>query len=414
MNTTPQRLFYLDYLRGFMVFLVVIDHAMHGYTRYFNHFWFIQDQSTSLFLDVLHMHNDAVMMPFMFFLAGLFTFHSLERHGAMAYLKERMIRLGLPLLFGILFITPFMAFDKAKIKDSSLQFIDFWQSIILDYDVYPLDRGSASGFWFLTYLLLLTLVVTFLYHFFPGLRRAMGRFASWVLCKPIKGLMTLFLLIAFMNSISDWLWGHPLWFVVKPFFGVRRARFMVKIFFFLMGIAFYDAGLTKNPDLLSRLKASWKILALLALGILAVYVSFTLTYAEDGAFALPIYAYFYHFNTYPSPDIAWILITGEGLLSSIRVLLLSGALLSLSCFYLSFFARFLNRPITLLVSLAASSYGIYVIHEPLVTLMNRWLLEEAFAAEIKFALAALVSLGISWPFVHFGLLKIPLIKRIIG
>jgi glucan biosynthesis protein C len=411
---TSERIYYLDYLRGLMVLWVVLDHSMHAYTRHFADTWFIQDFQRSDFLDLWHLHNDAIMMPFMFFLAGLFLYPSLERRGVVAYIKERFIRLGIPLLLGVIFIAPFMTYDKSLLGGSIEEgYWQFWQHLILDFDRYPLDRASASGFWFLTYLLMLTFGTLIVYGLFPWIRKGFSLYSQWIFARPFLGMISLVGIACLLNGLSECVWGSVFWFTFKPFFGVRKARFLVKIFFFLMGVACSDGGFLTKPELLRRLKNSWLRWFLGAFVILCVYLFYVSSYVTEGAYAMPLVYYKYNFGTFPDWSMAVRLMEDEGLYALGRSLLLGLVMVNLSFFYLSFFARFLNRPSGFWQSLALCSYGIYIFHEPFVTFTNRILFQDSYEAEIKFLMAAALSLSVSWILTHILLRYLPGAKRIL-
>jgi glucan biosynthesis protein C len=408
------RIYYLDYLRGFMILLVVLDHSMHGYTRYFAQMWFMQDVERSEVLDVFHLHNDAIMMPFMFFLAGLFVFSSLERRGLLSYIGERFWRLVVPLVFGVLFIAPFMTYDKLLLKEQiSEGFFEFWQSIILNFDSYPLDRASSSGFWFLTYLIILTFSSLTLYSIFPFLRSFFKSYASFVLDHPVWGLCSILLVVVLLNTISDFLWGAHFWFVVKPFFGLRKARFMVKAFFFLLGIAFADSGFLKDHSILLRLQKSWILWSSIFCVTITAYIYYILNFMSEGIYSMPIAYYVHEFKVFPDLDVAMSLLYDDGLWIAGRTVLLSVVIVSLSCFYLSFFANFLNKSSKFWVLLTSCSFGIYIFHEPFVTYMNRMLYDVSLWAEFKFLCVFMISLCFSWLITYCLRTYLPLLRRVI-
>ena len=50
--------------------------------------------------------NQAFFMGLFFLLAGYFTPGAVERHGAAAYMRERALRLGVPLIIYFLLLSP--------------------------------------------------------------------------------------------------------------------------------------------------------------------------------------------------------------------------------------------------------------------------------------------------------------------
>src|SRR5580698_6391567 len=107
-----QRDFYIDRLRSVMTALVILHHTSITYGAPGGWFWTELKPSatpTSLLLTVFVATNQAYFMGFFFLLAGYFTPRSLERKGYASFLKDRFLRLGLPLLAFIVILGPLTA-----------------------------------------------------------------------------------------------------------------------------------------------------------------------------------------------------------------------------------------------------------------------------------------------------------------
>jgi peptidoglycan/LPS O-acetylase OafA/YrhL len=96
----------LDALRATMVLLVVFHHAAITYGAAGG--WYYREVPTdgslqTRLLILLCAVDQAYFMGLLFLLAGYFTPPSLARHGVLGYAKERLLRLGAPLVvFGLL------------------------------------------------------------------------------------------------------------------------------------------------------------------------------------------------------------------------------------------------------------------------------------------------------------------------
>jgi hypothetical protein len=101
-----ERDFYIDCLRSVMIALVVLHHTALTYGA--SGLWFYHELSpsanpSSVVLTLFTATNQAFSMGFLFLLAGHFTPGSLERKGYARFLRDRFLRLGLPLLaFGLI------------------------------------------------------------------------------------------------------------------------------------------------------------------------------------------------------------------------------------------------------------------------------------------------------------------------
>lgn len=103
------RLCYIDNLRSTLVVFVISMHAADTYSPLGN--WYFTDRtplSTSvlLFFAAWQMFLQAFFMGLLFFIAGLFVPDSLDRKGPLQFARERLWRLGLPVLFYMLVLGP--------------------------------------------------------------------------------------------------------------------------------------------------------------------------------------------------------------------------------------------------------------------------------------------------------------------
>jgi fucose 4-O-acetylase-like acetyltransferase len=99
----------LDALRASATLLVLFHHTAITYGASGD--WYYTEVHTardlpSLLLSLFTGFNQAFFMGLFFLLAGYFTPGAVERHGAPAYARERILRLGLPLIVYFLLLSP--------------------------------------------------------------------------------------------------------------------------------------------------------------------------------------------------------------------------------------------------------------------------------------------------------------------
>ena len=109
-HSTPSgRVFALDNLRAALVMLVIVHHAALVYSA-FAPFYYQEppysDPLAFLLLGVFALINQAWFMSTLFFIAGYFTPYSYDNKGVRDYLLGRLLRLGLPLIVGIIVLEP--------------------------------------------------------------------------------------------------------------------------------------------------------------------------------------------------------------------------------------------------------------------------------------------------------------------
>ena len=146
--------------------------------------------------------NDIFFMALMFFLSGLFVYRSLEHKGVKTFLRDRLLRLGLPFVVAAAVIAP-LAYYPAYLRTPSPAGISgFWQLWM------GLGNWPAGPAWFIWLLLAFDVVAAVLFALAPSL---IGRIASSV--SKISGRpIALYALIVVLSAVAY----IPLVFRVGP------------------------------------------------------------------------------------------------------------------------------------------------------------------------------------------------------
>ena len=150
------RLFFIDHLRAALVILVVLHHVALVYGASLEGYYYVEPPFTDalafLVLLVFVFVNQAWFMGAFFLLAGYFTPGSVDRKGSGSFLKDRLIRLGIPLVVFYFVLSP-ISFIGYWLMPASLTGItapltwnSFWQA-------YP-DLIGLGPMWFVAMLLI--------------------------------------------------------------------------------------------------------------------------------------------------------------------------------------------------------------------------------------------------------------------
>ncbi len=104
----PRRMHWLDNLRTFMIFLVVVLHAglVYESSGLAASFWIVDDPSTNDLSGILNLVLDIFVMPTIFLISGFFTPSSLDRRTGRAFLGSKFRRLMVPWLIAVLTLIP--------------------------------------------------------------------------------------------------------------------------------------------------------------------------------------------------------------------------------------------------------------------------------------------------------------------
>lgn len=110
--TKRNRIYFLDNLRTFMIFLVVVIHSGLVYEKgvFSSLFWIVYDPSTNTVVPVLRIILDIFVMSTIFFISGYLTPLSLKSKNGWAFLKSKFRRLMIPWIIAVLTLMPLYKF----------------------------------------------------------------------------------------------------------------------------------------------------------------------------------------------------------------------------------------------------------------------------------------------------------------
>jgi glucan biosynthesis protein C len=192
----------IDWLRVGAVYLLLLFHS----ARPFDHGgWHIENQQQSVAVDMLNGAIHQWQMPLLFTLAGWSVTVSLQRRGARGYLRERRDRLLVPLVFGCVALIPFARYAEYRHKGEGEEgFVEFLPSFFTSLDTF-----TWMHLWFLSYLLVFSLLYLPL---FEALRRRewrVERVPPWVLYAAIVPFAAVQLGLrwrwpGYQNLYDDW------------------------------------------------------------------------------------------------------------------------------------------------------------------------------------------------------------------
>ncbi len=161
-RAAPARVFYIDWLRILAVLLLIPFHTSRIFDVWEDFYVKNAETSAALSYGIIGWLN-FWHMPLLFLLAGAATWFALGSRGAGGYLKERVKRLLIPLLFGVLVIVPPQGYVGALFHGT---FSGSW----LDYLPYYFTPRHADTdytgliftvghLWFILFLFLIVLLV---------------------------------------------------------------------------------------------------------------------------------------------------------------------------------------------------------------------------------------------------------------
>jgi peptidoglycan/LPS O-acetylase OafA/YrhL len=222
------RLHYLDNVRAFVIILVIVLHAAITYMADPPSWWYVIDADRSVVFTWLVLLIDVPIMQVLFFVAGYFAVRSLQRRGPQGFIREKVVRLAIPWVLGVVFLAPvetYMTYVSRGVPTGYLQFwtSDFWGPMF-----------QQSVYWFLGVLFVAFLVLVYAY-LYPA--RAALQAVTPPVEQPRASVFLWFIVLTAGGSILFWPnLGLDDWRSLGFLFVVQPARIAFYVGYFALGI----------------------------------------------------------------------------------------------------------------------------------------------------------------------------------
>ena len=136
----------LDWLRVLAFLLLIFFHAGMPFVE---HHWHINNAETSSWLTALWSFFHSWRMPLLFTISGAGIWFAFGRRGALGFLKERSVRLLIPLFFGVLLIVPPQVyFEHLSQGVAYSSYVDFYPHFF-DGIVFTGGNFTPNHLWFI-------------------------------------------------------------------------------------------------------------------------------------------------------------------------------------------------------------------------------------------------------------------------
>jgi hypothetical protein len=302
------------------------------------------------------------------------TYYALQKRTGLQFAVERIKRLFIPLVFGMIFIIPPQVYierlDKNQLDGN---YFNFWPSQAFD-GVYPEGNLSWHHLWFLPYLLLFSLV---LIPIFLYLRNHLNnKFHSW-LRNVVQNPFLIFLFII------------PLYFIeslIEPFFPVTHALigdwFTIINYIFLF---FYGYLLISVQEVFWSTVEKYRKYYLV-IGILSFSIMLFITRQyEDSTLRHFTEAFLKVVNLW-----SWILVL------------------------FGFASTHLNKKSKLLSYCNEAVYPFYILHQTVMIILAFYLINLDWSLIIKAPILIIGTFGISWIIYEFFIRRWKYVRPFFG
>jgi glucans biosynthesis protein C len=177
----------LNNLRGIVILIVLGFHSALAYVSWVKaptvdfdsppYAWRafpIVDDHRFFGFDLFCAWQDVYLMSLMFFLSGLFVWPSLLRKTEWTFVRDRLLRLGIPYAFGVAVIIPIAIYPAYAVTTVDPSLAAYWDAL------RALPFWPNGPLWFLWQLLVLNVIAALVYWIAPNALPLLGRWSMMV------------------------------------------------------------------------------------------------------------------------------------------------------------------------------------------------------------------------------------------
>jgi len=349
------RIYFIDNLKVLLAVLVVLHHAAQPYGPG-GGWWIASDPYNILDFVVLGIFmavNASFLMGLFFMISAYFVPSSLERKGAAKFIKDRLVKLGVPILIFFFGVFPVMGY-----------LLNGQPSITLGH------------LWFLALLLIFSTVYT----------------AYWLLKKPTlkvkrafpgNAIITAFAVAMALITFVVAIWSpENRWVPLGLFEPYHLTQYVM---LFAAGIVAYREGwIDALPKATAKL---WSRIALLMVPLLLIVGAVTNSAEFSGGLTLA----------------SLLGTTWEAFMC-----------VSMCIALLALFKNRFNSQGPVAKALADNSFTVYLIHIPIIVFLQYMLVGVAIDPLIKFAIVGTIGVPLTFAISHYVIRRLPYAKYILG
>ena len=314
------RRYEIDWIRNISILMLFIYHTCAIFCV-FGDFYIISEQKNlvaNLFIVLMYVWY----MPMLFFLAGASTYFASKKRSFKEYMKERVEKLFIPLLFGLLFWVPPQTYMARLWRGESnlnyFQHLKYFFTNLTDFTGYD-GAFSPAHLWFILYLFIVSMI---------------GGIVIFKLFSSKKGLEVISLFKSIILNKFSFFALLSLGLISDIFPAIMGKSIVGCLIIFIFGAVIYSDEDILNKMMKNRFRFLFVLLATSIIGVVYIFL----------------------FRDSLSPIMMWF---GDALLKNI--VLIS----AVSCIT-SFASLYISKSNDVLKYLNKSSFAVYIIHQPIL------------------------------------------------
>jgi fucose 4-O-acetylase-like acetyltransferase len=360
------RLYFLDNLRTFLIFLVVLLHSGIVYESILETTWIVSDPMKSDSIGLIRMYLDLFVMFIIFFVSGYFIPGSFKGKTSWNFVKSKFKRIMLPWIIAVFTLIPAYKFiflySRGLPQEEWFTYFHIFERVGGNPYLFS-DNPVQNWLWFLPVLFVFQVVY---------LAMAKAKVLSIKLSMKTAVFLTFTIGLAYslvisFNGLSGWYNSALLHF--------QRERLLVYFMVFLLGSLCYKLKVFESQKKNKKTYLWANVILTFGLGIftvVALNLFFNLVTPDRN----------YFFVSAPIDRMVYY-----------ATLLLS--MLSFLYIFIYLFRFYFNKSNGLMVQLNKNSYQVYIIHVVVLGAIATLILPLDLPAIIKFMLLTVITYGIS-------------------
>ena len=360
------RMYFLDNLRTFLIFLVVLLHAGISYSHGMDSFWIVVDPQKSEPLALVNMYLDLFVMFIIFFISGYFIPYSVKSKNTLGFLKSKFQRIMAPWFIAVFTLIPaykaIFLFSRGMPQQEWYSYFTFFHRAGTDLNFYA-NSPTLNWLWFLPVLFL-----------FQVIYLALSKTNVLSLNISLKTGVILTFVIGLISSMLISIAGLKGWFH-SPLLDFQRERLLIYFMSFLLGTLCFKLKVFDSNEKNMKYYIISNVVLTISLGVFtAVALNLFFNILD------PMRNYFIVSETID------------------KVTYYATALLSMLTFlhvFIHLFRFSFNKTNSIMNHLNKSSYQVYIIHLIVLGFLALAMINLQIAGFIKFVLLTMLTYIIS-------------------
>jgi surface polysaccharide O-acyltransferase-like enzyme len=362
-----------------MIIFVVMVHLAVTYSAIGG--WYFMDSAelgavSLVFFGLFQSFTQAYFMGFLFLISGYFVAKSYDKKGSKRFLRDRLIRLGIPALIYMLVIHPFIVYILLGNTWDKPMFLNYYLNYIGSFDFI----GSSGPLWFAFALLIFNCTY--------ALYRNITKTHMIAKEKKLPGFRTTLFIILLITVLT---------YLVRLVLPIDTNIINMQLCFFTQYIILFIIGIKAGRyDWFSKLSYKtghkWFVAALIP-GILSWLILMVAGGALDGGFDL----YKGGLNWQSAAYALWESFTAVATAIGLVAL----------------FKEKYNKQTKLIKTMSDNSFTVYMFHAPIIISVSLVLMNFQMHPIIKFFVACIIGLPLSFLISNYIIKQIPILNKIL-